>query len=117
LVPFALGGLPTVENLCLRCKAHNLHAAREVFGAEVIDAKCAERKLGRDVSNVESAGAADVTEKVHAALRTMGFREPQVREALTEVRKQGVDPDLEPMLRAALDRLVSAGSAPKAGAG
>jgi hypothetical protein len=44
----------------------------------------------------------------------MGFREPQVREALTEVRKQGVDPDLEPMLRAALDRLVSAGSAPKA---
>jgi hypothetical protein len=32
--PFALGGPPTVENLCLLCAAHNLGAAREVFGDE-----------------------------------------------------------------------------------
>ena len=32
IVPFALGGLPTVENLCLLCTAHNAHSARKVFG-------------------------------------------------------------------------------------
>ena len=28
----ALGGPPTVENIELRCKAHNLEAARDDFG-------------------------------------------------------------------------------------
>src|SRR5678815_4908842 len=62
LVPFALGGLPTVENLCLRCKAHNLHAAREVFGAEAIHAKCAERKRA-NASQSEPTGDDDVVAK------------------------------------------------------
>jgi 5-methylcytosine-specific restriction endonuclease McrA len=31
--PWAEGGLATVENLRLRCRAHNLHAARNHFGA------------------------------------------------------------------------------------
>jgi hypothetical protein len=116
LVPFALGGLPTIENLCLRCKAHNLHAAREVFGAEAIHAKCAERKRG-NASQLEPTGDDDVVAKVHAALCTMGFREPQARAALAEVRKHGVETELKAMLRAALDTLVRVSSTRKASAG
>jgi hypothetical protein len=41
--PFALGGPPTLENLCLLCSAHNLEGARRVFGATHIDAKICER--------------------------------------------------------------------------
>jgi len=32
VIPFALGGLTTVENLRLRCRAHNAFEANEVFG-------------------------------------------------------------------------------------
>jgi hypothetical protein len=37
--PFALGGPPTLENLCLLCTAHNLENARQVFGEPHIKAK------------------------------------------------------------------------------
>jgi hypothetical protein len=42
--PYARGGPPTVDNLCLFCKAHNHHAARKVFGEAFIERK---RKLAR----------------------------------------------------------------------
>jgi 5-methylcytosine-specific restriction endonuclease McrA len=38
LVPHAEGGEPTVANLRLRCRAHNLHAARAHFGADYVRA-------------------------------------------------------------------------------
>jgi len=63
LVPFALGELPTVENLCLRCKAHNLHAAREVFGAETINAKCAERKRAMMLRNSSRWGTTTLSRR------------------------------------------------------
>ncbi|HYJ07679.1 MAG TPA: hypothetical protein VEX18_01685, partial [Polyangiaceae bacterium] len=37
--PFALGGPPTLENLCLLCAAHNLENARQVFGEPHIETK------------------------------------------------------------------------------
>lgn len=37
VVPRALGGEPTVENLRLRCRCHNVVEARRVFGDEVMD--------------------------------------------------------------------------------
>lgn len=37
--PFARGGPPTVENLCLLCSAHNAEAARRVFGEEFVTAR------------------------------------------------------------------------------
>jgi hypothetical protein len=33
VVPFALGGPSTVENLALRCRAHNNHESEQRFGA------------------------------------------------------------------------------------
>jgi HNH endonuclease len=35
--PWSTGGPPTVDNLCLLCKAHNQHQARLKFGAEFVE--------------------------------------------------------------------------------
>ena len=33
LIPFARGGPATVENIALRCRAHNSHESEQLFGA------------------------------------------------------------------------------------
>ncbi|MFZ5890454.1 MAG: HNH endonuclease [Myxococcota bacterium] len=38
-VPFARGGAPTLENLCLLCSPHNAYTAELAFGAEHIERK------------------------------------------------------------------------------
>lgn len=43
-VPVARGGGATVENIRLRCCAHNQHLAERVFGAEFMDNKQRERR-------------------------------------------------------------------------
>ena len=85
--PFARGGPPTVDNLALLCKAHNAHRAREVFGEAHIAKKQAEDKT---------------CSKVLSALTNLGFRSKQAKQAIARVRNEGVDLDVEPLLRAAL---------------
>ena len=85
--PFARGGPPTVDNLALLCKAHNAHRAREVFGEAHIARKQAEEKT---------------CSKVLSALTNLGFRSKQAKQAIARVRNDGVDLDVEPLLRAAL---------------
>lgn len=46
VIPHAEGGEPTVVNLRLRCRAHNLHTARAHFGTEYVRA-AAERARER----------------------------------------------------------------------
>jgi 5-methylcytosine-specific restriction endonuclease McrA len=41
LEPRAKGGAATAENLCLRCRAHNLHAAEQDYGRDYIARKVA----------------------------------------------------------------------------
>jgi HNH endonuclease len=84
--PYARGGPPTLDNLCLLCKAHNLASARKVFGEPFIERK-------------------RVLAKVHTALRNMGFREREARRALAELEKMDALPEPEPLLRAALAHL------------
>jgi 5-methylcytosine-specific restriction endonuclease McrA len=36
VTPWAVGGQSTVENLRLRCRAHNQHSARRYFGAALV---------------------------------------------------------------------------------
>ncbi|MFZ5891693.1 MAG: HNH endonuclease, partial [Myxococcota bacterium] len=43
-VPFARGGAPTVENLCLLCGPHNSYTAELAFGAEHVERKKDERR-------------------------------------------------------------------------
>lgn len=85
--PFARGGPPTVENLCLLCRAHNLHRARAIFGDAHVERKLAEAKA---------------CSKVLSALRSLGFRSKPAKEAIEQVRSEGVALEVEPLLRAAL---------------
>jgi hypothetical protein len=109
--PYALGGPPTADNLCLLCAPHNAHNARKVFGEAHIEAKRAERQASARRRGVPEEGGArerlqaDPYTKVHGALRTMGFREPEVRRVLGELRRSQVVPELERLLRAALELL------------
>ncbi len=87
--PFALGGPPTLENLCLRCMSHNVQAARKLFGDTTIEAKRKERV------NAAQLKRSEAHVKVHEALRKMGFAEPQVRRAIAELIRRAVEPELE----------------------
>jgi hypothetical protein len=48
-VPFARGGPPTVENLCLLCQSHNDYTARQAFGAAFIAEKQMQRARGTPI--------------------------------------------------------------------
>jgi hypothetical protein len=103
--PFALGGLPTVDNLCLLCKAHNAHTARQVFGEAFIARRVATRqaptKRNDDVAGSEPASFA----KVRSALTRMGFQPRQVASILLRLSREHPELEVEPLLRAALNLL------------
>src|SRR5690606_34005448 len=69
--PYASQGPTSPENLCLLCMAHNLHAARKVFGEAHVEHKILEAEY----------------ERTHKALCNMGFREAEVRKALAKLRQ------------------------------
>ncbi len=113
--PYALGGPTTVENCCLLCSAHNAYQARQVFGGEHVARKVEEARASREQSGVlaehaahaESAEPAappecDAFQKVCYALVHMGFKATQAKRALDELRRRGVEPRPEPLLRAAI---------------
>jgi hypothetical protein len=111
--PFSLGGPDTVENLCLLCKAHNAHTARNVFGAEFIARRITAREThtasadwvarSRSPETVEKSPAdSDVFAKVRSALTRMGFPPRAVASALTCLHRDQPELELEPLLRAAL---------------
>jgi hypothetical protein len=107
-IPFALGGLPTPENLCLLCNAHNAYTARQVFGEVFITEKRAERAAHLQAPEPGAPAKPDLFTKVQFALCKMGFRERDVRKALTVLRRESVDLEVEPLLRAALSLLTPA---------
>lgn len=104
--PFALGGPPTLENLCLLCSAHNLENGRQVFGEEHVAAKIRERtavQRPEALSNSqEHAGAGQVL----ASLCGLGFGRREAAEVIG--RALGSRPDLgvEQLLRECLHLLV-----------
>lgn len=106
--PFAKGGPTTVDNCYLLCKPHNAHRARQVFGEEHIQKKIAQARARRRQNTAPAPPAPppaperDVSEKVLGALVRMGFKRADARRALEQIRLRGVEPLLEPMLRATL---------------
>jgi hypothetical protein len=100
--PFALGGPPTLENLRLYCSAHNAYAARQVFGEAFIEQKRAER--ARRAPD-EVPPKPDVFDKVQFALRELGFGQREVQRVLADVRREQATPEVEPLLRSALNAL------------
>ena len=107
-IPFAFGGLPTVENLAVFCKAHNAHSARQVFGEAFINEKRAQRAARAEPASPDVPSKPDLFEKVKVALCKMGFRERDLRQALTALRRERADFEPEPLLRAALGLLTPA---------
>ena len=107
-IPFALGGLPTPENLCLLCSAHNAYTARQVFGETFIAEKRAERASRPQDPEPGASAKPDLFTKVQFALCKLGFRERDVRKALTALRREPTELELEPLLRAALGLLTPA---------
>ncbi|MCC6903795.1 MAG: HNH endonuclease, partial [Polyangiaceae bacterium] len=124
--PFALGGPTTVENCCLLCSAHNAYQARQFFGEEHVARKVEEARADRDAAPGEPAESAvpaepavptepaapaspparDAFQKVQYALVHMGFKATQAKRALEELRRRGVEPRPEPLLRAAITVLM-----------
>jgi energy-coupling factor transporter ATP-binding protein EcfA2 len=119
VVAKALGGSNDAGNLRVLCRAHNQLLAEQTFGREWIE-RCRHFRqqkstTARDepmVSDVarqqapsERQATATIFEKVRSALRNMGFRDSQAREAVaTVVRKHGAREllTLEQALRDAL---------------
>jgi hypothetical protein len=108
IIPFALGGLPTLENLCLFCKAHNAYTARQVFGEAFIAEKRAKRAARAVPVVAEAPARPDLFAKVQFALCRMGFREREVRQVLAVLRREPAELEAEPLLRAALVLLTPA---------
>ena len=78
--PQALGGTETAANLRVRCKAHNALYAEQVFGRAHVERsiylqrrKCTPSPPGPGPRRIET---------LTRALRSLGFREPEVRRAI-----------------------------------
>ena len=99
IVPIARGGLTTADNLRLRCRTHNHVEAERTFGAAFMKAK-RERAVAARAARTEPAWQQDV----HAALRSLGFREKEARSALASC-DLGPDASLEQRVRTALQHL------------
>jgi hypothetical protein len=106
--PFAFGGLPTADNLAVMCNAHNLHAARKVFGEEFLAEKRARRPAPDKPVQSGQPAKPDVFGKVLFALCNLGFRRKDVARVLSGLRQDQQEPEVEPLLRAALNLLTFA---------
>ncbi|MFL5299092.1 MAG: HNH endonuclease [Anaeromyxobacteraceae bacterium] len=59
IVPVALGGESTVSNMRLLCACHNAVAARQVFGARLMDRYTSRGRSGGPVSAPNAAARTD----------------------------------------------------------
>src|SRR5579859_636862 len=78
--PRACGGTSELENLRVRCRAHNLLYAERTFGRPLVEHKIRERSRPRQ-RGYPSEGC----ELAARGLANMGFRPPDVRRALDTV--------------------------------
>jgi 5-methylcytosine-specific restriction endonuclease McrA len=117
--PIARGGESTIENVRLRCRAHNQLAAERTFGAGFMDEKRREARRAAQAKERARAEAARAAAEQAAAqaqeravaeeqskdlicgLRNLGFRADQARRA-AEATAEMTDATLEERIRAAL---------------
>jgi hypothetical protein len=98
--PKALGGSHQARNLRVRCRAHNQLWAEQVFGRDRVERRrhfCQQKSTSEERPSVDEresvAGdveggdvvSATTFEKVHRALRGMGFRDAEARKAVATV--------------------------------
>jgi len=97
IVPVARGGESTVDNVRTLCRAHNQHAAEQVFGDVFMDAKRERAK---------AAQQARVQGDVLAALAKLGYRRAQAQFAAAACADMRGDATLEQRVRHALQQLL-----------
>jgi len=85
--PVARGGMPTVENVRLLCRAHNQYEAERILGADFMERKRERRERFEDVA---------------AALRTLRARPAEARLAAEHALQTAPDDTLEGQIKAAL---------------
>ena len=95
--PVARGGESTVQNLRLRCRAHNQYEAERAFGREFMQQK---REQAQRAA-AERARAKAAAEDVVPYLESLGFRTRDAKR-LAEVCETMPDATLEERVRAAL---------------
>jgi hypothetical protein len=112
--PFALGGPPTLENLCLLCSAHNLENARQVFGEPHIETKIRAkmRAAGGGATQTQPAQpqALETPAKVLSSLVSLGFARKDASAAVGQAFASEPGLSMEHLLRSCLLLLI-----PKAG--
>jgi len=103
IVPIARGGESTVDNVRLRCRAHNQYEAERAFGREFMESK---RETARQAAaeRHRDAGAAAHECDVVAALRALGYRKAQAQHAAGACRD--LRATLEQRVRRALAQLL-----------
>jgi 5-methylcytosine-specific restriction endonuclease McrA len=105
VVPRAHGGPDTVENLRVVCRPHNSLYAEKTFGREHIAEKIEERRTRKAAPTNPVAGVFDLTSR---ALKSMGFKEAELRRALVVLRERHGNepsPTIESLVRDALQLL------------
>ncbi len=111
--PRALGGSDDASNLRARCRAHNLHAAEEIFGKEHVAARihCRQRQRkcdqGEQRTHVREAVTSEVMEQATRGLVNMGFGASAVKKTLFALvnHRQTAAPPLPELLREAIAAL------------
>ena len=81
IVPKALGGETTVENLRLLCRTHNRRAAEKAFGEQHVAKRIKDRQAKREADEATRALFA----QVEGALVGMGFKKKEAEEAVVTV--------------------------------
>ena len=108
--PFALGGPPTLENLCLLCCAHNLESARQVFGEAHIEAKIhasiAPARAGKPDKQPAQGQPLAAAAKVLSSLRSLGFPDREASAVIGLALGSEPGLDVEQLLRKCLLLLV-----------
>ncbi|HEX8793465.1 MAG TPA: HNH endonuclease signature motif containing protein [Polyangiaceae bacterium] len=87
--PRARGGTSELENLRVRCRAHNLLYAEQTFGKELVARKIRERSDPR-----QRGSASESCDVAASGLLNMGFRPSEVRHALDTVSARHPAEDL-----------------------
>jgi len=79
--PLARGGESTIDNMRMRCRAHNQYEAERVFGSGFMKRKRQESRLSAGRARARSA-AKEQSQDVLAGLRGLGCRADEARRAV-----------------------------------
>jgi 5-methylcytosine-specific restriction endonuclease McrA len=103
-MPRACGGADEPTNVRILCRAHNQFAAEQVFGREHVE-RC--RHFVRQKCP-PAPTATNTMQRVHLALRTMGFRDSDARMAVARIESQHEDVEGLPVEQALREALLAA---------